>query len=83
MPSTQLYFYGFGLFEGASVGFATGTAIWGGSGALVPDGTGAGGKKPDMLITNTGRVGIQTFNPSEVLEVTGNITCTGSITGST
>ena len=48
----------------------------------MPDGTGHGGKKPDVLITNTGKVGIQTFAPTHELEVTGDFKATGSITGS-
>lgn len=73
------YFYGMGLFEGASQSLGTGTAFWGGSGTALPDQFGTGGRLPDMLITFAGNIGIQNRNPSQVLDVTGNIACSGNL----
>ena len=75
------YFYGIGLVEMQNAGLGVGLGLWGGTGTNLPDQFGTGGKKCDVLIDINGRVGIQTFLPTEALEVTGNIKATGSITG--
>ena len=55
----------------------------GGTGGSLPDQYGTGGHQPEVLITNTGRVGIGTRNPQQVLDVAGNILASGSISGAT
>ena len=80
--SGSQYFYGVGLFEGASAGLGVGTGIWGGTGASTPDQFGTGGVLPQVLITYNNTVGINNRAPTEALTVTGNILATGSITGS-
>ena len=74
------YFYGIGLAVNAS---AAGLALWGGTGYQLPEQATGSGRLPDMLVTSSGLVGINHQNPSEVLQVTGNILASGSITGAT
>jgi hypothetical protein len=71
------YFYGMALFTAPAVGLG----IWGGSGAVLPDQTGAGGTAPHMLITTAGNVGIGITNPGRRLHIVGNLLCTGNIVG--
>ena len=73
-------FYGVGICVNANT---AGLGLWGGTlNALPEQGTGSG-RLPDILVTPTGLVGINQQNPSEMLHVTGNILCSGSITGAT
>ena len=73
------YFYGIGFVTGqvAGVGF------WGGTGNALPEQSTGSGRLPDMLVTATGRVGINNQNPTYTLDVTGDIRATGAIIGST
>ena len=74
------YFYGIGIVVNANT---AGLGVWGGTLSLLPEqGTGSG-RLPDMLVTPLGLVGINNQNPSERLHVTGNILCSGSISGAT
>ena len=79
---TGNYFYGLGLFEGAPQSLGVGLGFWGGTGASAPDQFGTGGVLPHMLIDYNGLVGIGNSAPTERLHVTGNILCTGTISGS-
>jgi len=80
--SGSQYFYGTGLFEGAPAGLGVGLGLWGGTASSSPDQFGTGGVLPHMLITYNGAVGINNRAPTEALHVTGNILCSGTITGS-
>ena len=72
------YFYGVGVV----INQAYGVGIWGGTGTSLPEQSTGTNKLPDMLITATGRVGINQQNPTYTLDVTGDIRATGAIIGS-
>ena len=76
------YFYGLGLVELGSYSLGTGIGLWGGTASALPRQNTANGLLPHMLISISGNVGINNANPSEKLHVTGNILCSGTISGS-
>ena len=83
--SNSAFFYGFSLFEGQPSNLGVGVGLWGGtlSGAL-PDCTGAGTqgtKLPDILLTRNQKIGIQNANPTEALDIVGNLKVSGSGAG--
>jgi len=69
------YFYGMGLCTGPAVGLG----LWGGSGAVLPDQTGAGGTLAHMFISATGNVGVNNQNPLYTLDVNGSLYVSNSI----
>lgn len=78
--SFEHYFYGMGLF----LSNVYGLGLWGGSGAGVPTHSSAAtGVNPHLFIANGGNVGIGEINPTSTLHVNGDITCSGTITGTT
>ena len=72
------FFYGLALFEGAPQGQGVGMGLYGGTDTSLPDQFGTGGQLPDILVTNTRRVGIQNTNPQQALDVVGNIACSAN-----
>ena len=74
------YFYGMALVELPST--LPGLGLWGSSGTTFPRQTGATGTDAHLIISNLGNVGIGVTAPAQRLTVQGNISCSGSITGS-
>ena len=73
------YCYGIGLVVNQVIGLGLG----GGTGASLPEHSTGSNKLPDMLITATGRVGINNQNPTYTLDVTGDIRASGIVYGAT
>ena len=60
-----------------------GTALWGGTGAALPDQGSGTGTAPHLFIKNNGLVGVNTTAPAYTLDVTGDIRATGTVYGAT